>query len=158
MLFFKPWLKNFTDSVISMEGLELIKDGFLQNLCASLSHRQLYVMVPFYICDHMINLCIIFYNYKAFQLTHWHLIPLYHSHSYAKWIIFICIYCWCCMFPQANFFVLELKNGFLRLMYDFGFTNGPVVMESNLAKLHINDARYHEVLLCWGHSSSHTLS
>lgn len=31
-------------------------------------------------------------------------------------------------------------------MYDFGFTNGPVIMESNLAKLHINDARYHEVI------------
>uniref|UniRef100_A0A8B9L3V3 Laminin, alpha 4 n=1 Tax=Astyanax mexicanus TaxID=7994 RepID=A0A8B9L3V3_ASTMX len=49
------------------------------------------------------------------------------------------------MVNQSNFFVLELKNGFLRLVYDFGFANGPIVMESNLAKLQINDARYHEV-------------
>lgn len=65
---------------------------------------------------------------------------------------FLCIY-WCIYdgFPQSNFFTLELKNGFLRLMYDFGFTNGPVIMESNLAKLQINDARYHEVMLSWYH-------
>ncbi|XP_072532796.1 laminin subunit alpha-4 isoform X2 [Salminus brasiliensis] len=49
------------------------------------------------------------------------------------------------MVNQTNFFILELKNGFLRLVYDFGFSNGPIVMESNLAKLQINDARYHEV-------------
>ncbi len=36
-------------------------------------------------------------------------------------------------------------------MYDFGFTNGPVIMESNLAKLQINDARYHEVMLSLHH-------
>ncbi|KAG1933974.1 laminin subunit alpha-5 [Pimephales promelas] len=56
------------------------------------------------------------------------------------------------MVNETNFFVLELKNGFLRLMYDFGFTNGPVVMESNLAKLQINDARYHEVSVIYHHS------
>ncbi|ROL08880.1 Laminin subunit alpha-4 [Anabarilius grahami] len=56
------------------------------------------------------------------------------------------------MVNETNFFVLELKNGFLRLMYDFGFTNGPVIMESNLAKLHINDARYHEVSVIYHHS------
>uniref|UniRef100_A0A8C2HDX0 Laminin, alpha 4 n=1 Tax=Cyprinus carpio TaxID=7962 RepID=A0A8C2HDX0_CYPCA len=56
------------------------------------------------------------------------------------------------MVNEANFFVLELKNGFLRLMYDFGFTNGPVIMESNLAKLQINDARYHEVSVIYHHS------
>ncbi|XP_076872800.1 laminin subunit alpha-4 isoform X2 [Brachyhypopomus gauderio] len=49
------------------------------------------------------------------------------------------------MVNQSNFFVLELKNGFLRLKYDFGFSEGPVVMESNLTKLQINDAKYHEV-------------
>jgi hypothetical protein len=48
---------------------------------------------------------------------------------------------------QDKFFLLELKNGFLRLMYDFGFSGGPIVMESNLPKLQINDARYHEVNL-----------
>ncbi|XP_036405732.1 laminin subunit alpha-4 [Megalops cyprinoides] len=51
-----------------------------------------------------------------------------------------------------NFFVLELHNGFLRLMYDFGFSGGPVVMESNLPKLQINDARYHEVSIIYHHS------
>ncbi|KAG9347438.1 hypothetical protein JZ751_005005 [Albula glossodonta] len=51
-----------------------------------------------------------------------------------------------------NFFVLELQNGFLRLMYDFGFRSGPIVMESNLAKLQINDARYHEVSVIYHHS------
>lgn len=34
-------------------------------------------------------------------------------------------------------------------MYDFGFTNGHQILENNLPKLQINDARYHEV------SSSH---
>lgn len=113
------------------------------------SHRQLYGMVPFYMCDHMINLCIISRTIRNFSLLTDTLLPLY---SYAKWILFLlCIYC--CIydgFPQTNFFVLELKNGFLRLMYDFGFTNGPVIMESNLAKLHINDARYHEVIAFLG--------
>uniref|UniRef100_A0A673KDQ8 Laminin, alpha 4 n=1 Tax=Sinocyclocheilus rhinocerous TaxID=307959 RepID=A0A673KDQ8_9TELE len=56
------------------------------------------------------------------------------------------------MVNEAHFFILELKNGFLRLMYDFGFTNGPVIMESNLAKLQINDARYHEVSVIYHHS------
>lgn len=46
---------------------------------------------------------------------------------------------------QEKFFLLELKNGFLRLMYDFGFINGPMTFESNSTKLQINDARYHEV-------------
>ncbi|XP_036438439.1 laminin subunit alpha-4 isoform X1 [Colossoma macropomum] len=49
------------------------------------------------------------------------------------------------MVNQENFFVLELKNGFLRLVYDFGFADGPIIMESDLPKLKINDARYHEV-------------
>ena len=49
------------------------------------------------------------------------------------------------MFFQDKFFLLDLKNGFLRLMYDFGFSNGPKLFESNLSKLKINDARYHEV-------------
>lgn len=30
-------------------------------------------------------------------------------------------------------------------MYDFGFSNGPKLLENNLAKLQINDAKYHEV-------------
>ncbi|XP_013999730.2 laminin subunit alpha-4 isoform X1 [Salmo salar] len=51
-----------------------------------------------------------------------------------------------------NFFLLELKNGFLRLMYDFGFSGGPIVMESNSPKLQINDARYHEVSVIYHYS------
>ncbi|XP_072218909.1 laminin subunit alpha-4 [Leuresthes tenuis] len=51
-----------------------------------------------------------------------------------------------------KFFLLDLKNGFLRLMYDFGFSNGPKLFESNLSKLKINDARYHEVSLIYHQS------
>ncbi|KAM9355320.1 laminin subunit alpha-4 [Pholidichthys leucotaenia] len=51
-----------------------------------------------------------------------------------------------------KFFLLDLKNGFLRLMYDFGFTNGPKIFESNLPKLKINDARYHEVSVIYHQS------
>ncbi|XP_071755332.2 laminin subunit alpha-4 [Centroberyx gerrardi] len=51
-----------------------------------------------------------------------------------------------------KFFLLELKNGFLRLMYDFGFSSGPIVMENNIPKLQINDARYHEVSVIYHQS------
>uniref|UniRef100_A0A674CS01 Laminin subunit alpha-4-like n=1 Tax=Salmo trutta TaxID=8032 RepID=A0A674CS01_SALTR len=56
-----------------------------------------------------------------------------------------------------NFFLLELKNGFLRLMYDFGFSGGPIVMESNSPKLQINDARYHEVSVIYHYSKKFIL-
>uniref|UniRef100_A0A8C8FQT7 Laminin, alpha 4 n=1 Tax=Oncorhynchus tshawytscha TaxID=74940 RepID=A0A8C8FQT7_ONCTS len=56
-----------------------------------------------------------------------------------------------------NFFLLELKNGFLRLMYDFGFSGGPNVMESNSPKLQINDARYHEVSVIYHYSKKFIL-
>uniref|UniRef100_A0A8C7VEU1 Laminin, alpha 4 n=1 Tax=Oncorhynchus mykiss TaxID=8022 RepID=A0A8C7VEU1_ONCMY len=56
------------------------------------------------------------------------------------------------MVTEDKFFLLELKNGFLRLMYDFGFSGGPIVMESNLPKLQINDARYHEVSVIYHYS------
>ncbi|KAF3844255.1 hypothetical protein F7725_013596 [Dissostichus mawsoni] len=48
------------------------------------------------------------------------------------------------MVQGDNFFLLELKNGFLRLMYDFGFSKGPQLLEDKIPKLQINDARYHE--------------
>lgn len=48
-------------------------------------------------------------------------------------------------FPQDKFFLLEIKNGFLRLMYDFGFNDGPKLLDDHIPKLKINDARYHEV-------------
>lgn len=37
-------------------------------------------------------------------------------------------------------------------MYDFGFIGGPQILESNLPKLKINDARYHEVNLFFSFS------
>lgn len=56
------------------------------------------------------------------------------------------------MVNGENFFLLELKNGFLRLMYDFGFSSGPKLLENPLAKLQINDARYHEVSVIYHQS------
>lgn len=43
------------------------------------------------------------------------------------------------------FFSLEMRNGFLHVFYDFGFSNGPVHLEDTLKKAQINDAKYHEV-------------
>ncbi|KAL0967338.1 hypothetical protein UPYG_G00251000 [Umbra pygmaea] len=51
-----------------------------------------------------------------------------------------------------NFFLLELKNSFLRVSYNFGFSQGPIVMEEKLPKLQINDARYHEVSVIYHYS------
>uniref|UniRef100_A0A8D3D339 Laminin subunit alpha-4 n=1 Tax=Scophthalmus maximus TaxID=52904 RepID=A0A8D3D339_SCOMX len=55
------------------------------------------------------------------------------------------------MVNAEKFFLLEFKNGFLRLVYDFGFTDGPKRLE-NLTKLQINDARYHEVSVIYHQS------
>ncbi|XP_060769481.1 laminin subunit alpha-4 [Neoarius graeffei] len=56
------------------------------------------------------------------------------------------------MVNEGYFFVLEMRNGFLRLVYDFGFATGPIVLEGNLPKLQINDARYHEVSVIYHQS------
>ncbi|GAA6081934.1 laminin subunit alpha-4 isoform X1, partial [Tachysurus ichikawai] len=56
------------------------------------------------------------------------------------------------MVNESKFFVLEMRNGFLRLVYDFGFANGPIVLEGNLTKLQISDARYHEVSVIYHQS------
>uniref|UniRef100_A0A8D0ABB7 Laminin, alpha 4 n=1 Tax=Sander lucioperca TaxID=283035 RepID=A0A8D0ABB7_SANLU len=56
------------------------------------------------------------------------------------------------MVNEDKFFLLEIKNGFLRLMYDFGFSKGPELLENNLPKLQINDARYHEVSVIYHQS------
>ncbi|XP_062857822.1 laminin subunit alpha-4 isoform X2 [Trichomycterus rosablanca] len=56
------------------------------------------------------------------------------------------------MVNQDNFFILELRNGFLRLAYDFGFATGPVIMDSSATKVQISDARYHEVSVIYHHS------
>ena len=52
---------------------------------------------------------------------------------------------WIYFFPQSNYFLLGLKDGYLQLKYDFNFAGGPIVMDSKLPKLQINDARNHEV-------------
>ncbi|MEQ2287802.1 hypothetical protein AMECASPLE_016304, partial [Ameca splendens] len=49
------------------------------------------------------------------------------------------------MVSEGNLFLLEIKNGFLRLTYDFGFSDGPKLLENNSPKFQINDAKYHEV-------------
>uniref|UniRef100_A0AAY4BPY9 Laminin, alpha 4 n=1 Tax=Denticeps clupeoides TaxID=299321 RepID=A0AAY4BPY9_9TELE len=56
------------------------------------------------------------------------------------------------MVNGTNYFVLELKDGYLRLMYDFSFARGPVVMDNKLPKLQINDARNHEISIIYHHS------
>ncbi|XP_040920787.1 laminin subunit alpha-4 isoform X2 [Toxotes jaculatrix] len=56
------------------------------------------------------------------------------------------------MVSGDNYFLLELKNGFLRLMYDFNFSDGPKLLENNVPKLQINDARYHEVSVIYHQS------
>ncbi|XP_070705268.1 laminin subunit alpha-4 [Pempheris klunzingeri] len=56
------------------------------------------------------------------------------------------------MVNRDKFFLLEIKNGYLRLMYDFGFSSGPQLLENNLPKLQINDARYHEVSVIYHQS------
>lgn len=46
---------------------------------------------------------------------------------------------------QTKFFSLEIQDGYLRLLYDFGFTKGPVLLDDSMKKAQINDARFHEV-------------
>ncbi|XP_062889767.1 laminin subunit alpha-4 [Mobula hypostoma] len=43
------------------------------------------------------------------------------------------------------FFSMEMQNGYIRLVYDFGFSKGPVVLEDTDKRKLINDAKYHEV-------------
>ncbi|KAK7907540.1 hypothetical protein WMY93_016152 [Mugilogobius chulae] len=56
------------------------------------------------------------------------------------------------MVNGPKFFLLELKNGFLRLLYDFGFDGGPKGLEEKLPVLQINDAKYHEVSVIYHQS------
>lgn len=42
-----------------------------------------------------------------------------------------------------------MQNGFLYLRYDFGFSSGPVLLEDSMRKARINDAKFHEVQMCW---------
>ncbi|KAJ0061302.1 hypothetical protein NL108_014826 [Boleophthalmus pectinirostris] len=56
------------------------------------------------------------------------------------------------MVNGIKFFLLELKNGYLRLVYDFGFSGGPNRLEEKLPVLQINDAKYHEVSVIYHQS------
>uniref|UniRef100_A0A3B4B041 Laminin, alpha 4 n=1 Tax=Periophthalmus magnuspinnatus TaxID=409849 RepID=A0A3B4B041_9GOBI len=56
------------------------------------------------------------------------------------------------MVNGLKFFLLELKNGYLRLIYDFGFSGGPNRLEEKLPVLQINDAKYHEVSVIYHQS------
>lgn len=53
------------------------------------------------------------------------------------------------MVNGSMFFSLEMRNGYLHVFYDFGFSNGPVHLEDTLKKAKINDARYHEISIIY---------
>ncbi|NXG20283.1 LAMA4 protein, partial [Grallaria varia] len=56
------------------------------------------------------------------------------------------------MINGSMFFSLEMHNGFLYLRYDFGFSNGPVLLEDSMKKAQINDARFHEISIIYHNS------
>ncbi|KAM4771027.1 laminin subunit alpha-4 [Rhinophrynus dorsalis] len=56
------------------------------------------------------------------------------------------------MVNGSKFFSLEIQDGFLRLLYDFGFSKGPVLLDDSLKKFQINDARYHEISVIYHNS------
>ncbi|XP_073932346.1 laminin subunit alpha-4 isoform X2 [Castor canadensis] len=53
------------------------------------------------------------------------------------------------MVNGSMFFSLEMRDGHLRVFYDFGFSNGPVHLEDTLKKAQINDAKYHEISIIY---------
>ncbi|NXF08523.1 LAMA4 protein, partial [Smithornis capensis] len=56
------------------------------------------------------------------------------------------------MINGSMFFSLEIHNGFLYLRYDFGFSNGPVLLEDSMKKAQINDAKFHEISIIYHNS------
>ncbi|XP_075718406.1 laminin subunit alpha-4 [Rhinoderma darwinii] len=56
------------------------------------------------------------------------------------------------MVNGTKFFSLEIQDGYLRLLYDFGFSNGPVLLDDSMKKAQINDARYHEISIIYHNS------
>ncbi|NXU19740.1 LAMA4 protein, partial [Pardalotus punctatus] len=56
------------------------------------------------------------------------------------------------MVNGSMFFSLEMHNGFLYLQYDFGFSNGPVLLEDSMKKAQINDAKFHEISIIYHNS------
>ncbi|XP_065399303.1 laminin subunit alpha-4 isoform X3 [Macaca fascicularis] len=53
------------------------------------------------------------------------------------------------MVNGSMFFRLEMRNGYLHVFYDFGFSSGPVHLEDTLKKAQINDAKYHEISIIY---------
>ncbi|XP_042117995.1 laminin subunit alpha-4 isoform X1 [Peromyscus maniculatus bairdii] len=53
------------------------------------------------------------------------------------------------MVNGSMFFSLEMRNGYLHVFYDFGFSNGPVHLEDTMKKAQINDAKYHEISIIY---------
>ncbi|XP_012660001.1 laminin subunit alpha-4 [Otolemur garnettii] len=53
------------------------------------------------------------------------------------------------MVNGSMFFRLEMRSGYLHVLYDFGFSNGPVHLEDTLKKAQINDAKYHEISIIY---------
>ncbi|NXE31955.1 LAMA4 protein, partial [Ptilorrhoa leucosticta] len=56
------------------------------------------------------------------------------------------------MINGSMFFSLEMHNGFLYLRYDFGFSNGPMLLEDSMKKAQINDAKFHEISIIYHNS------
>ncbi|XP_069830960.1 laminin subunit alpha-4 isoform X2 [Dendropsophus ebraccatus] len=56
------------------------------------------------------------------------------------------------MVNGTKFFSLEVQDGYLRLLYDFGFSKGPVLLDDSMKKAQINDARYHEISVIYHNS------
>ncbi|XP_007432614.1 laminin subunit alpha-4 [Python bivittatus] len=56
------------------------------------------------------------------------------------------------MVNGSMFFSLEMQNGYLYLQYDFGFSNGPVILEDSMKKALINDAKFHEISVIYHNS------
>ncbi|KAF3831845.1 hypothetical protein GH733_000657 [Mirounga leonina] len=53
------------------------------------------------------------------------------------------------MVNGSMFFSLEMRDGYLHVFYDFGFSNGPVHLEDTSKRAHINDAKYHEISIIY---------
>ncbi|KFO20646.1 Laminin subunit alpha-4 [Fukomys damarensis] len=53
------------------------------------------------------------------------------------------------MVNGSKFFSLEMRSGYLHVLYNFGFRNGPVHLEDTLKKAKINDAKYHEISIIY---------
>ncbi|KAM9316646.1 laminin subunit alpha-4 [Gastrophryne carolinensis] len=56
------------------------------------------------------------------------------------------------MVNGSKFFSMEIQDGYLRILYDFGFSKGPVLLDDSMKKAQINDAKYHEISVIYHNS------